>query len=606
MPDTDRDTHDRLRGLVDHRPLDTESRLRTLPRRSRGPSRQRIVAAVVAFAVAATAIGLAAYAFLHGSKPPRPASTRGGSIVVGSDWPECLNPLNGCASATGAWWTVLQHVLPHAMVLDEGGYWIASPLLVEAPSLANGGLTEDPFTVTYHLNPKAIWADGTPITSSDFEFTWRALMNTEAAYNTAGYELIESIDATDPKTVVIRFTEVYVDWPDLFGGPYGGVLEKAAFPRFADDPKPNLKDEMRQSIPFSGGPWVLKSWSIARAVLIRNDRYYGQKALLDQVTFVPLFQDDVFQPLIGGDVALIQVYSEDVNLFSRASLPNVRGAGGDGLTFEALWLNQDFPPLDDRKVREALMYAIDRQVVIDALVKALNPDVEILNCGFIAFPKVGPWCQTRPFERFTYDPEKARSILESAGYECSTMPCTKNGEKLVVEFSTVATNRRRTATQDLLKDKALRAGIKLRIKNYDAGTLFDEIGPRGKFMIAEYASGGAVPDPTVTSTLACKSIPTKRNRFDGMNWSHWCNQRAAELMDLSDRELDPGKRLQLMTEIYRLQAQDFVLLPLYVTPQVTFWRTDRVAGPITTFISSPNGPFWNLDEWHVPKGSPSG
>ena len=171
---------------------------------------------------------------------------------------------------------MLEHVLPYAMVLDLNGNFVASPLLTEAPTLDNGGITQNPFTITYHLNPNANWADGSPITSADFDFTWRAIMNTTGAYTSVSYGTIEGIDASDPKTVVVRFTEIVPDWQDLFGGVAGGILERAAFPKFADDPKPNLKDEMQSSIPFSGGPWILKSFSLAQAVLLRNEKYYGK------------------------------------------------------------------------------------------------------------------------------------------------------------------------------------------------------------------------------------------------------------------------------------------------------------------------------------------
>src|SRR5438445_6331234 len=174
----------------------------------------------------------------HPAGQVTPPPHRGGSIVLAAeDWPECLNPINGCASATGAWWFALEHVIPRAMELDAHGNFVASALLREAPALANGGLTTNPFTVTYHLNPEAVWADGSPITSADFDFTWRAIMNTTGAYTSVSYGTIEGIDASDPKTVVVRFTEIVPDWQDLFGGVAGGILERAAFPKFDDDPK---------------------------------------------------------------------------------------------------------------------------------------------------------------------------------------------------------------------------------------------------------------------------------------------------------------------------------------------------------------------------------
>ena len=96
---------------------------------------------------------------------------------------------------------MLEQVLPYAMVLDLNGNFVASPLLTEAPTLDNGGITQNPFTITYHLNPNANWSDGTPITSSDFDFTWRAILNTTGAYTTTGYNQIKSIVTTDPKVL---------------------------------------------------------------------------------------------------------------------------------------------------------------------------------------------------------------------------------------------------------------------------------------------------------------------------------------------------------------------------------------------------------------------
>src|SRR3989475_11902305 len=165
------------------------------------------------------------------SASPTRGPTRGGSIVIGAEqWPECINPINECSSATWTWYSVLEHVLPYAMVLDLNGNFVASPLLTEAPTLDNGGITQNPFTITYKISPDAVWADGTPITSADFDFTWKAILNTTGAYTTVGYSSIDSIDTTDPKSAVIKFKDVFVDWPDLFGGVYQGLFEKAAFP----------------------------------------------------------------------------------------------------------------------------------------------------------------------------------------------------------------------------------------------------------------------------------------------------------------------------------------------------------------------------------------
>ncbi|TMK84127.1 MAG: hypothetical protein E6G44_10660, partial [Actinobacteria bacterium] len=133
---------------------------------------------------------------------------------------------------------------------------------------------------------------------------------------------------------------------------------------------------MNTSIPFSGGPWVLKSWSKDQAVLVRNAKYFGQKALLDQVTMVPRTdQPTEIQSLLTGEVDAIYPQPSGVSLIDQVKgTAGVQVKGTDGAYFEALWFNVESPPLNDPKVREALMYAVDRQAVVNAIIKLNNPN----------------------------------------------------------------------------------------------------------------------------------------------------------------------------------------------------------------------------------------
>jgi peptide/nickel transport system substrate-binding protein len=531
--------------------------------------------------------------------------TPGGSVTFGAEqWPICINPLTQCSSATWLYYTVWEYITPYLMVADPQGNLVASPLLTEAPTLDNGGLIQSPFTVTYHLNPDANWADGTPITSADIEFTRLAILNTTGTYNTAGYDQIESIDTTDPKTAVIVFKGIYTDWGDLFGGTYAVILEKSKFPD-ADAAKPDLKDEMQDSVDFSGGPWVLKSWSLEQAVFTRNDNWYGPTgpALFDQVTFVPREDlDTEITAVLSGEVSSIYPQPSDQSIQEQvAGDTNVKVDSGPGTYFEALWFQHESPrPLSDPAVREAFMYAVDRQAIIDTIIKKNQPDAEVLNCGFLSYPGIGPWCETTVFEGFTYDPAKSREILTAAGYDCTDegKACTKDGKPLTLRYSTVSTNSRRITTQELLGESVLAAGFAFDIKNYEATTLFGEVAPHGQFDIADYASGGSL-DPTVTSSFACDFIPTKENSYAGGNWNHWCNEDATALMRQSDTELDNVARLDLMNQIYAFEAQDFISLPLYDLPNVSVWRTDAIAGPIGTYTRSNLGLWFNMNEWYV-------
>jgi peptide/nickel transport system substrate-binding protein len=158
---------------------------------------------------------------------------QGGSIVIGAEqWPECLSPITSCAQASWLPWTGWQYVMPRLMEVDTKGNYVASDLLVEAPTEDNGGIQQNPFRITYKLRPEAVWDDGSQITSEDVKYTWDVIMKTTGTLSTTGYDQIKSIDTKDPKTAVITFKAPYAAWGDLFGSQgivNGLVLKKAAF-----------------------------------------------------------------------------------------------------------------------------------------------------------------------------------------------------------------------------------------------------------------------------------------------------------------------------------------------------------------------------------------
>jgi peptide/nickel transport system substrate-binding protein len=522
------------------------------------------------------------------SQPPTPTDGAhgGGDVTFGAEsWPKCLNPITACADNAWTYYTVLEHVLPRAMQLDPKGNFVLSPLLVEAPSLNTGDLSQSPFTVTFKIRPEAVWDDGSPITSADFDFTWRAILLTPGAIRTAGYRQIEYIDATDPKVAVIGFKTPYADWQDLFGGAFGFILKESAFSGqvglFS-----SFKFAMLESIPFSGGPFILKSWTKDKAVLVRNDNYFARHANLGSVTFIPLLNQDLeLQTFLAGKVSALYVDSIDPEFLAYLGPPEDRVLGSRGTDYEALWFDRSIAPLDDPQVREALMYAIDRQGIIDEVVRNLDPDSKVLNCGFVTLPD-RPWCQTIPFALFNYDPEKAKSILRDDGYDCSPTPCTKNGEPLQVGLGILSKSWGRTTTRDLIIAGALEAGFELRSPTSTLTAAIRDLPARTS------------PDPSVTDIFACDESNSPGN----LNFSHWCDPAAQLLMKEGDEELDPARRLELLNHVYSLETTDFIGLPLYLVPKITFWRTDQIDGPVHEYSSSAYGLFFNMNEWYAVSG----
>jgi len=537
----------------------------------------------------------------------------GGSIILGAEqWPQCLNPITDCASASWYLYTIQEFVFPRLVQWSNAVQATPSALITEVPSLENGGLTQSPFTVTYHLNPAAVWSDGTPITCDDVAFTEAAILNTTGTYSTYGYDGtgdspgISSVDCSGGATTVkLVFNKIFIDWPDLFGGAAGFIIEKAAFPT-ADATKPDLKSEMNDSISFSGGPWVLKSWDATnQAVLVRNDKYWGQKTYLDQVTFVPRTdQATEVASILSGDVDAVFPQPSNVPFADQfGQNPNVKAIGGNGNFVEALWYNLSDPLMKDAKVREAFAYAVDRQAVITGVIALNNPQAQVNNCG-LWIPGQGPWCaDPGAYAGYTYDPDKAASILTSDGYtddRDNSGYFTKNGKPLTITISTTAGNVRRATTVSLLQQKALAAGINIQIHTYVPTDLFSNVAPKGDFQIALYAQGPII-DPTVTSAFGCDQIPTSANGYGGGNWDHWCNKDAWAVMKSADTELDVTKRATLTQQIATFMAQptDLPMLPVDVLPNIAAWRTDKIAGVDPTSLSSPYGFFFGMSTWYA-------
>ena len=526
-----------------------------------------------------------------------PATSGGDVVFAAEQWPDCLNPITSCANASWLVWSVSAHILPRLMEVDVDGNYQPSPVIEEAPSLENGLITEDPFTVTYHIREDAVWSDGTPITSDDIRFTWRAILDTTGTLSTSGVDLITDVDASDPTTAVLTFSEPYAPWADLFGGGTGFFLKSNEFTENTD-----LADDMLESIPWSGGPWVLQSWDTEEAVLVRNDAYWDTDRipLIDQVTFVP--REDTDTEIIAlqtGEVAAI-FPQPSPGVSERLSVDGIDFTVAGGVVYEGLWPNQRSPQspiLAELAVREALAYAIDRQEIFDTVMAPIYPSGEVLQCaGWV--PNVGDWCAD-DFADVTQDFDKAAQILTDAGWARNDDGVwEKGGTPLVIEWNTVAGNKRREDVQALVQEQVADFGIRFDINNLDAAELFQNRLPTLDFGMGLYANVTS-PDPSVTTLYDSSQIPTEENGFSGQNAMAWDNETVTDLTRRADRELDPAARLELIHQIGAEARADVAWIPLYQLPNLTAWRSDQLGGPIGDYTASSYGGFANMYDWFL-------
>jgi peptide/nickel transport system substrate-binding protein len=231
-----------------------------------------------------------------------------------------------------------------------------------------------------------------------------------------------------------------------------------------------------------------------------------------------------------------------------------------GLIYEHINVNLDHPVLRDRRVRQALLYSIDRETLVRQLFEGRQP---------VAHSFVNPLdraAYNEDIPRYNYDPAKARQLLEEAGYTVIRDGVRQNaaGQRLSFDFATTAGNRVREQVQQVLQSQWRRIGVEVRIKNDPARTFFGETTRRRAFDLGMWA-WTSTPESVSSAFQLFNStqVPTEANNWSGNNRTGFRNADMDRLIEQIRGELDPARRNQIWGEIQRIYLTELPVLPLY-------------------------------------------
>jgi peptide/nickel transport system substrate-binding protein len=253
-------------------------------------------------------------------------------------------------------------------------------------------------------------------------------------------------------------------------------------------------------------------------------------------------------------------------------------------------LNLDDPALADKRVRQALLYGIDRTAISAQLFAGRQPVAD-------SFVSPLDWVHTSDVRRYPYDPGAARTLLEEAGWRGANGGIRRNqaGEKLVLELATTAGNRSRELVEQVLQSEWRAIGVEVHIKNQPARVLFGESVTKRNFMMALFAMTSA-PENDPRSTLRSDEIPTRERGYSGQNYPGFRNTEADGLIDAIELELDRNRRADLWHRLQALYAEELPSLPLY-------FRADPFVLPKWLSGVTPTGhqyptTLW-IEDWRV-------
>ena len=336
--------------------------------------------------------------------PPEPTETGpqyGGTMIVASSAePTTLNPLNNLYVTQ----MISGQLFP--ALLEYNFDMTPKPSLADSWEISSDGLN-----VTFHIVENATWTDGMPITSADVKFSFEEAIIPLHPSGESTFGVVESIDTPDDKTVVFNFGEPFSPFMSYLAHQNAPILPKHIY-----EGTDIMENENNFKTAVSGGPFVFKEWIAGDHItLVRNDTYFKEGLpYLDQVVFrfIPDPQGRVLA-LEAGEVD----YIPPINM-PETEMDRVRDT--DGLVLATTGFESSAPffqwgfnlrrePFNDVLVRRALSYAVNKDFIKDAVFFGYGDDI----AGPIS-PR--SWAYDPDAIGYEYDPEKAKEMLDAAGY----------------------------------------------------------------------------------------------------------------------------------------------------------------------------------------------
>jgi peptide/nickel transport system substrate-binding protein len=514
---------------------------------------------------------------------------QGGKIVVGAEQePDCFDWIGSCSGSSWGQYMAQIQTLPQVFrIVPEGGKFVEAPgaVLTGEPKLE----TTPGQKITYNIEPKAVWSDGVPITCDDFQYTYDQIANGKDIYDQTGYTDIAAVTCPDPKTAVVSYKpgKTYAGWHQLFtanAGLYPSHLLKGK------DRNALVKD----GYTWSGGPWIAKWNKGDSIVLTRNDKFWGPKAHLDQVTFK--FQKNTaaeFANFTSHQVDAIYPHpSIDVNEAVKSGIPGAKIVSNAKTgAVEALWFNNGRAPFSSKTVRQAVGYAIDR----DTLVSKLFGDLGVKKAANSLNPYVlADYSDQNAWAGYKLNLDKVDELMTGDGWDKgSDGVWAKAGKKMSFNIITTAGDKLRELNEQVLQPQMKKAGFDMKIKNTNIDNLLDAF-QKGNYDLILIAQTSTSMSPGLCSVMCTENIPGPSNDNSGNNWSYASVPAADKQMRLVDSSLDDSVRREAGAESDRLLAEANVALPLDPLPNTLIWD-EKIVGPIQD--NPIEGMFWNIDQW---------
>jgi peptide/nickel transport system substrate-binding protein len=419
------------------------------------------------------------------------------------------------------------------------------------PWLAESWTQPDPLTWVFHLRDGVQFHDGRQLEAEDVAWTINSLVDGSLVTSkSGGFASVKRAEAVDRLTVRLSMKN-----------PDASLLFNLSDGLFGVVPRGSGKEFGRA--PVGSGPFrFVRAVQDEDVVVERNPRYWAGAPKLERVRFAVV--PDAVTVALELEKGSVDVASNELTLDMAHQLETRQGLAtetGPGSPVMYLNFNVARGPLADKRVRQAIAYAMDRQAIVDAVWRGKARLAETLL-------PAGHWAEAPAADlaHWPHDLGRAKDLLDAAGYKPGS-----DGVRVRLEMKT-STDETTRLLAEILQSQLAEAGIALTLRSSEFGTFFSDVSA-GRFQMYALRWIGSNEDPDIFRyALGSDRFPPK-----GGNRGHYLNPRVDELLREAAATTDEPTRKAAYFEVERILSEELPTIPLWY-PNNEVVHTTRVKG----------------------------
>lgn len=539
---------------------------------------RRFFASLLAFAAFATA----------------PAHAKDELVVAMTQMPGTWNPIISSMLAK----SLISNMTARPLTAFDAEWKLVCLACTELPTVENGKARvvdlpdgKKGMEIDFELRDLR-WGDGVPVTTKDVAFTLEVGRHPLSGVASAeGYKRVLKLDIKDDRRFTTIIDRVTFDYNSSGLMLLPAHIEKPIFEANPAEYRNKTAFDTQTTNPgLAFGPYrIVEVVPGSRITLEQNSTWTGEKPHFKRIIVKIIENTAALEAnLLSGSVDYVLgelgLSLDQAIAFEKRHGTKYNVVYKPALIWEHIDVNLDNKLLADKRVRQAMLLAIDRKAMSEKLFDGKQP---IAHGGISDLdPMFSPGAR-----QYGYDPAEAKKLLDAAGFSTIRNNVRQNaaGERLSIELGTTAGNRVRELVAQVIQSQLRQVGIDVRIKAEPPRIFFDVMGKRNYSGLGMYAwvqRPGGVP----RSTLHSKEIPTAENAWSGQNYPGYANPRMDQALDDAERELLVEKRRGFFAEIQKIAADDLPSLPL-------FFRVDPFVIPKALKGVTPTGTLNSSTLW---------